>query len=65
MHCEMPVIYISVGLVISRIKANKYESRKMKVVREPGLSLNPLPPLPRHPFPVLTAVVGGLIRAWI
>lgn len=39
MHCEMPVIYISVGLVISRIKANKYENRKMKVVREPGLSL--------------------------
>ena len=33
--------------------------------REPGPSLSPLLPLPRHLFPVLTAVVGGPIRAWI
>lgn len=31
--------------------------------REPGPSLSPLLPLPRHLFPVLTAVVGGPIRA--
>ena len=33
--------------------------------REPGPSLSPLLPLPRHLFPVLTAIVGGPIRAWI
>lgn len=33
--------------------------------RDGALPLNPLPRLPSHPFPVLTAVVGGLIRAWI